>query len=116
MTKGKLGMDQLDKLPPAALIPFGVVLAIIFAVRFLGLWQGQHTPTSKSQTGATVAAVIVDPTALNRASDELAKTTDALRRIAEIAEDMEKAHLGAARAIEGLREELYIQRELGRRR
>ena len=109
-------MDQLDKLPPAALIPFGAILAIIFAVRFLGLWQGQHTPASKSQTGATVAAVIVDPTALNRASDELAKLTDTLRRAAEIGEDMERAQLGTAKAIEGLREELYIQRELGRRR
>lgn len=108
-------MDQLANLPPAALIPFGIVLAIIFAVRFLGLWQGQHAPLAKSQAGTTVAAVIVDPTALNRLSDEAAKLTEAIRRLSEVGEDAEKAYLGAARSIDGLREELYIQRELGRR-
>lgn len=60
-------MEKLADLPPAALITFGVTLAVIFAARHLGLWQGQRiAPASSDQ--AQVAAVIVDPSALNRAS------------------------------------------------
>lgn len=108
-------MEELAKLPPLSLTVFGAVLAVIFAARHLGLLQGLKAPSGSGSSGAQVAAVIVDPTALNRASDELAKLTETLRRMSEIGEDVEKAHLGATRAIEGLREELYIQRELGRR-
>ena len=60
-------MEQLANLPTPALITFGATLAIIFGVRYLGLWQGAKVAPAASQAAAQVAAVIVDPTALNAA-------------------------------------------------
>lgn len=57
---------------PLALVAFGVVLAVIFAVRYLGLWQGQQSGPKPGVSSAQVAAVIVDPTALNAAAAEVA--------------------------------------------
>ncbi len=72
-------MEKLADLPPTALITFGAVLAVIFAVRFLGLFQGQNASPEKSAAAAQVAAVIVDPSALNRASAALeAQTIEAM--------------------------------------
>jgi hypothetical protein len=69
-------MDELLKLlqslPPPALVVFAFVLAIIVGVRYLGLWQGQNAPAQGSAAAAQVAAVIVDPTALNKAAAEVA--------------------------------------------
>jgi len=65
-------MDELLKLigalPLPALVVFAAVVGLIFGVRYLGLWQGQHVPAAGSAASATVAAVIVDPTALNAAT------------------------------------------------
>lgn len=36
-------MEKLLELPPLAIITFGAVLALIFGVRYLGLWQGQNS-------------------------------------------------------------------------
>lgn len=68
-------MEQLDKLPPLALVVFGVTLAIIFAVRWLGLWSGRNAAPEHSPSAAQVAAVIVDPTALNKATAALEAQT-----------------------------------------
>ncbi|NGP18938.1 hypothetical protein [Devosia aurantiaca] len=57
---------------PLALVVFAVVLALIFGVRYLGLWQGQNAAPSVKDGQAAVAAVIVDPTALNAAAGEVA--------------------------------------------
>lgn len=57
---------------PLAIVSFGVVLALIFGVRYLGLWQGQNAgPKATADAGARVAAVIVDPTALTAAAAEV---------------------------------------------
>ncbi|WP_240233635.1 hypothetical protein [Devosia lacusdianchii] len=61
-------MEKLLELPPLAIITFGAVLALIFGVRYLGLWQGQNASPGASAGSAQVAAVIVDPTALNAAA------------------------------------------------
>ncbi|THV10590.1 hypothetical protein [Rhizobium rhizophilum] len=60
--------QQIANLPPMALISFGAVLAVIFAVRTLGLWQGQSSSPTNSPATAQVVAVVFDPIALNRAS------------------------------------------------
>lgn len=65
---------------PLALVAFGVVLAVIFGVRYLGLWQGQHSGPKNSAGSAQVAAVIVDPTALNAAAGEVAGLAVALEQ------------------------------------
>lgn len=72
-------MEQLANLPTPALITFGATLAIIFGVRYLGLWQGAKAAPAVSQAAAQVAAVIVDPTALNNATRALeAHTVEAI--------------------------------------
>ena len=50
--------QQIANLPPTALITFGAVLAVIFAVRYLGLWQGQKASPANSPASAQVAAVV----------------------------------------------------------
>jgi hypothetical protein len=105
MTKGQADMDQLDKLPMPALLAFGGVLAVIFYVRYWGVTQGARADPAKNPAAASVAAVIVDATALNRLTDEGARVTSALHRLAEVGEDHTKAVLS-------LRDELYIQREI----
>jgi hypothetical protein len=68
-------MEELLKLiqglPLPALMVFAAVVGIIFGVRYLGLLQGIKGPPASEAT-AQVAAVIVDPTALNKAADEAA--------------------------------------------
>ncbi len=70
--------QQLANLPTPALVTFGVVLAIIFAVRYFGLWQGQQHSPAASASSAQVAAVIVDPTALNKATAAVEDLVEAL--------------------------------------
>lgn len=77
-------MEKLADLPPAALITFGAVLAVIFAARHFGLMQGQKA--APSADNAQVAAVIVDPSALNKVSaagDALAETLRALNKLSD---------------------------------
>jgi hypothetical protein len=68
-------MEKLAELPPAALVTFGAVLALIFGVRYLGLFQGQTASRDKDSGSAQVAAVIVDPSAINRATAALEAQT-----------------------------------------
>lgn len=109
-------MDELGNLPPAALVPFGAVLALIFAIRYLGLWQGLNANPAKSASGAQVAAVIVDPTALNRVSDEAAKLTEAVNQLVDVGERMARSEEHMAIELDRIREEMRIQREVERRR
>jgi hypothetical protein len=105
-------MEKLAELPPLALVTFGVTIAIVFAVRHLGLWQGSQ-PVANA---APVAAVIVDPTALNKATAAVGELTEALklhaRTMAENGEFVRRFGIEAER----IREELRIHRELMRDR
>lgn len=64
-------------LPPLALIALGVTLAIIFAINRFGWLQGQKA-TPATSSAATVAAVIVDSSALNAATEALDRHTAAI--------------------------------------
>lgn len=90
-------MEKLAELPPAALITFGAVLAIIFAVQRFGFLQGKAAPASSDK--ALVASVIVDPAALNRASAAGEALAEALRIHTKLADD--HTHM-LCRRIEGL--------------
>ncbi|MEE9986261.1 hypothetical protein [Agrobacterium pusense] len=68
---GKHEMEKLAELPPLAMVVFGATLAVIFAVRYFGLSAGANARPEKSPAGAQVAAVIVDPTALNNAAEAM---------------------------------------------
>ena len=108
--------QQLANLPAPALITFGAVLAVIFAVRYLGLWQGRQSSPATSSTGAQVAAVIVDPTALNRATAALEAHTAATLKLVEAQSKKAGAEEHMAMELDRIREELRIQREIRRDR
>ncbi|MCV9960370.1 hypothetical protein OIU34_00525 [Pararhizobium sp. BT-229] len=103
-------MEKLADLPPTALVTFGAVLALIFGIRYLGLFQGQTASRDKDAAAAQVAAVIVDPTALNRATAALeAQTLEALnhRKMMERStEEVVEVLQELTRAVEKLREEM----------
>lgn len=107
-------MDQLANLPAPALITFGAVLAVIFAVRYFGLWQGQKTSPASSPAAAQVAAVIVDPTALNKATMAVEAHTAATHRLIEVEERRTRATETIAIELDRVREELRIHREIRR--
>lgn len=97
-------MENLAELPPAALITFGVTLAVIFAARHFGLLQGQRAaPTAEN---AQVAAVIVDPTALNKATAACEAVAEALRAFGKLGDD--RAHM-LCRRIEAMTDAIEAQ-------
>lgn len=108
--------QQIANLPPLAMVVFGGVLAVIFGVRYLGLWQGRQSSPAATSAAAQVAAVIVDPTALNRATDAVNAHTEATKRLTDAMLEASR-HVGTL-AIEAdrIREELRIQREIRRER
>jgi len=108
--------QQLANLPAPALITFGAVLAVIFAVRYLGLWQGRQASPSATTNAAQVAAVIVDPTALNKASTAVEGHTEATRQLTKVCEQLAEHVKHLHEETDRIREELRIQREIRRDR
>lgn len=111
MTKGKRDMDKLAELPPAALVTLGVTLAVIIAARYMGLLSGERAgPENK----APVAAVIVDPTALLKATAAVEEHTAAIKQMIRVGDELAKHldHLGIE--MDRMREELRIRREIER--
>ncbi len=108
-------MEKLADLPPLALVVFGVTLAVIFAVRYFGLTAGASTPPQRSQASAQVAAVIVDPTALNNATRALEAHTGAVIDLTDTMKESGRSLSHMANELDRIREELRIQREVARR-
>lgn len=108
-------MGELDKLPMPALIAFGSVLALIFAVRYLGLFQGQAASPEKTTAAAQVAAVIVDPSALNKATASVEALNVTLVEMNIIGRDAVKASHALNEELDRIREEMRIHREVNRR-
>lgn len=108
-------MEQLANLPPLAVITFGVTVAIIFGVRYLGLWQGARSTPAASPAAAQVAAVIVDPTALNAATKALEAHTEAVAEMTETMKDSGRSFSTMAIEMDRIREEMRIAREIARR-
>lgn len=112
-------MDDLIKfiaaLPPMAAVAFASVSALVFWVARLGILEGRKVSPAHDAPVAQVAAVIVDPTALNNATTALNRHTGAIERLTEVGEGMARAidHMGTE--LERIREELRIQREVSRR-
>lgn len=65
-------LPDLSQLPPWAVIAFGISLAVIFGLAWLGERRGKNASPANAQSSAQVAAVIVDPTALTAAAGEVA--------------------------------------------
>ncbi|HEV7251446.1 MAG TPA: hypothetical protein VGN93_31095 [Shinella sp.] len=98
---------------PFTAIAFGVVLAMIFAVRQFGIVMGaKSTPAPTRQ--AEVAAVIVDPTALNRLTDQVEAVNETFSELVDVGKDMAKNTAFLTTEINRFREELRIHREIRR--
>lgn len=108
-------MEKLADLPPLALVVFGATLAVIFAVRYFGLSSGSNARIDKSPAAAQVAAVIVDPTALNNATKALEAHTEAVVDMNETMKETGRHWSHMAIEMDRIREELRIHRELARR-
>lgn len=108
-------MEQLANLPPLAMVVFGGTLALIFAVRYMGLLSGARSPPEKSAATAQVAAVIVDPTALNKLSAAGEALNMTIMESNQIAREKTRVEKQLAEELDNIREELRIQREIGRR-
>ncbi|MBZ5757970.1 hypothetical protein LAV84_04945 [Rhizobium sp. VS19-DR104.2] len=108
-------MDQLANLPPLAVVVFGATLALIFGVRYLGLLSGAGAPSEKSQSTAQVAAVIVDPSALNKLSAAGEALNMTIMESNQIAKEKTRVEKQLAEELDNIREELRIQREISRR-
>lgn len=80
-------MEKLADLPTPALITLGATLAVIFAVRYMGLLVGERATPATSPAGAQVAAVIVDPTALVNATAAVDRLTHELEGQRVLAKD-----------------------------
>lgn len=103
-------MEKIADLPPTALVTFGAVLALIFGVRYLGLFQGRNAAPENSANTAQVAAVIVDPSALNRATAALeAQTLEATnyrKTLERETDNIVECIRELTRAVGALREEM----------
>ncbi|MET3899652.1 hypothetical protein ABIB57_003614 [Devosia sp. UYZn731] len=91
-------------LPPVALIALGVTLAIIFAINRFGFMQGRAGAPAASAGAAQVAAVIVDPTALNHATAAVEGLTMAVTESNVIARQHARATDRLAEQVESLGE------------
>ncbi len=108
-------MAQLADLPPLAIIVFGATLALIFGVRYLGLLSGTGADPEKSHSSAQVAAVIVDPTALNKISAAADALNMTLIEMVLVLKEKARTERQVAKELDNIREELRIQREISRR-
>lgn len=105
--------QQIANLPLPALVALGATLGAIVGARWLGILSGQRAAPASS-AAAQVAAVVVDPTALNRATTALEAHTEALRDLTEEVHDGNRTLKLLAQEIDRIREEIRIQRELKR--
>jgi hypothetical protein len=108
--------QQIANLPPWAMVVFGSVLAIIFGVRYFGLWQGRQASPSATTNTAQVAAVIMDPATLDRATDSVRSHTDAKKRLTDAVIEISRHVDTLGKEVDRIREELRIQREILRDR
>ncbi|KQY27164.1 hypothetical protein [Rhizobium sp. Root482] len=67
--------QDISDLPPLAIIAFGISLGILYFVTKGGFASGQKVNPASAPSSAQVAAVIVDPTALNKATAALEAQT-----------------------------------------
>ncbi|HEU5067053.1 MAG TPA: hypothetical protein VFT61_02555 [Sphingomicrobium sp.] len=94
----------------------GISLAVIIAVARLGILQGQKSTPANNPASAQVAAVIVDPTALNHASAAVEGLTVAVTEATKVGREHAKNMERMAEEMDKVREEMRIQREVNRGR
>ena len=71
----------LNGLPLPAAIACGATIGLVLIVRYLGMTAGERSAPSHNGNAAQVAAVIVDPTALNRLTDQALRLNETLEEM-----------------------------------
>lgn len=104
--------QQIANLPLPALLALGATLGAILGVRWWGLSQSGKIPNQPAPA-AQVAAVVVDPTALNRATAALEAHTAAINKGIDTLKDTNRHIENLGIETDRAREELRIHRELG---
>lgn len=102
-------------LNPLTAIAFGIALAIIVAVRQMGIAMGAKASPPPPTRGAEVAAVIVDPAAINSLTEQVEVLNEKLSDMVDVGKDMAKNTGFLTTEINRFREELRIHREIRRR-
>lgn len=105
--------QDISDLPPLAIIAFGISLGILYFVTKGGFSNGQRSGPTSDANKAQVAAVIVDPSALNRATAALeAQTMESINS----RKSFERGIEALCRAVERLCEEVDdLKKEMIRR-
>ncbi|KQT03227.1 MULTISPECIES: hypothetical protein [unclassified Rhizobium] len=107
--------QDIGNLPPLAIIAFGISLGILYFVTKGGFSSGQKTTPANDVSTAQVAAVIVDPSALNRGTAAIEALNVTLMETNAIGREHAKSNGALAEELDRVREELRIQREINRR-
>ena len=94
-----------------AIIVFGISAAGFLVVTRLGIQQGKAGASGALSDKTTVAAVIVDNTALNRFTDTLQVTNLALGEIVDVGKTIAAANARMPEALERVHDELARVRE-----
>lgn len=109
-------LEILKALPMPALVVFAAVLALIFGFRHLGLWQGRNaTPATTPSSQGQVVAMIVDPTAINAATAEVAGLSVVMHEVVVVLREAAAQQRRTADELDAVREEMRIHREINRR-
>lgn len=104
-----MGLAELvDGLPPWLAIVLIVVVGVVGAIIKFGYAQGGREAEGGGRSSAAVAAVIVDPTALNRLTDQVAQVVSVLDRIARAGEGVSESEEKLAEELSRLREEIRV--------
>lgn len=111
-----MGLAELvDGLPPWLAIVLIVVVGVVGAIIKFGYSQGGREADGGGRSSATVAAVIVDPAALNNLSAQVGLLALALDRIIRTGENVSESEEKLAEELSRMREEIRITREVNRR-
>ena len=108
-------LPDLSQLPPWAVIAFGISLAIIVGLAWVGERCGKNGNPANLSNTARVAAVIVDPTALNAAAGEVSGLALAVHELVVVLKEAALQSKRTAEELDAIREELRIHREVNRR-
>ena len=107
-------LADLSQLPPWAVIAFGISLAIIVGLAWVGERRGRNGNPANSANSAQVAAVIVDPTALNAAAGQVSGLALAVHERVVVLKEATLQSQRKAEELDAIGEELRIH-EVNRR-
>jgi hypothetical protein len=104
----------ISALPQPASLVFVTMLAVVVGIARLGVLKGRDLDPAKGVPAAQVAAVVVDPTALNALTAAVLKQTAVMEEMLETGKDLARTFDHMAIELDRVREELRIQREVRR--